>query len=53
MKNYSKILIEEQKQYQPYYLVKLVNMNTLQVRNYCLLAIKYVDLIQSVVIKLF
>ena len=37
MKNCNTILTEKQQQYQHYHLEKLVNMNILQVKKYCLL----------------
>ena len=37
MKNYSTIVIETQQKYQNYNQVKLINMNTLQVKKYYLL----------------
>ena len=32
--NYNMILTEKQQKYQPYYQVKLINMNILQVKKY-------------------
>ena len=37
MKNYNMILTEKKQKYQHYDLKKLVNMNILQVKKYCLL----------------
>ena len=34
MKSYNKILIEKEQKYQPYHQVKLINMNTLQMKKY-------------------
>ena len=35
--NYSMILIEKLQKYQPYHQAKLISMNILQVKKYCLL----------------
>ena len=37
MKNYSMILIEKLQKYQPYHQTKLISINILQVKKYCLL----------------
>ena len=36
IENYSMILIEKLQQYQPYHQAKLISMNILQVKKYCL-----------------
>ena len=46
IKNFNIILQEKQQKYQTYHLEKLINMNMLQVKKYCLLVLQQEELLK-------